>query len=216
VNVGEGACACYWLEETNRYHRFLRRYSSSMKRPCVDGGFHNAARRLDTVARKKQPASGDSWKHDDPRWPTTCLKCGYVFQDDDYWQLSIEQIWRVTATADASYVQVGQRFVLSFGKGSRPEHAPPGALWNGTWMPDLYRGSDGIALIARCPNGSDWTVDGEATGGGHWTRSGDPRDPSTLVVSPSIAIGKAGTEGYFHGFLGSNGAAPGHFTGHLG
>jgi hypothetical protein len=57
----------------------------------------------------------------------------------------------------------------------------------------------------------DWMVDAPSTSGGHWHRDGDPRDPPSLTVSPSIAAGEPGTPGYYHGHL-----QAGQLTGHLG
>ena len=55
------------------------------------------------------------------------------------------------------------------------------------------------------PDGSpgtphDWPVDAPSSGGGHWTRSGDPR-ACNITASPSIAIGEPGKPGFYHGFL---------------
>ena len=69
---------------------------------------------------------------------------------------------------------------------------PLGMLTHSDWRPfghndDRY--DDGINLVAVCPNGLIWDVDGPAVRDGEvthhaWTRSGDPRQPSTLTVAP--------------------------------
>lgn len=61
-------------------------------------------------------------------------------------------------------------------------------------------------ISVLCPNGAEWCVDARSSNGDGWQVSGDP---PLLVVTPSIQV-----PGY-HGFLGSNGAPPGHFTGNL-
>lgn len=82
--------------------------------------------------------------------------------------------------------------------------APPGMLLDAHWYP-CEPGPDGIKLMAALPNGLLWCVDGQATGGGGWTRTGDPRQPETLTCSPSIVAGD------YHGFL-----QGGRFTDDLG
>jgi hypothetical protein len=94
-------------------------------------------------------------------------------------------------------------------------NAEPGALWSALWMRDSARVNpgkpdDSIWLAARCPSisggyGNDWQVDAAASGGGFWTRTGDPRNPPSLSVTPSIQTGD------YHGFL-----TQGVFTDHVG
>ncbi len=67
--------------------------------------------------------------------------------------------------------------------------------WSGTRPP--------IAVI--CPNGVEWCVDAKSSNGHGWRVEGSVED-GTLKCSPSIAV-----PGY-HGWLGINGAQPGHFT----
>lgn len=67
------------------------------------------------------------------------------------------------------------------------------------------KGPDGIALVVVLPPAKEdtrsnwWHVDGPSRNNGEpgpgWTRTGDPRNPPSLSVSPSIL-----TDGY-HGFL---------------
>ena len=58
-------------------------------------------------------------------------------------------------------------------------------------------------LIVLCPNGREWCVDAKSSNGEGWKVQGEP---PKLIVTPSIQV-----PGY-HGWLGSNGAAPGVFS----
>jgi len=115
----------------------------------------------------------------------------------------------------------GERFTL--------RDAPPGAMWDATWMQaDQRTGPDGITLVVRLPNGSDWMVDGECSnctrtqwgpkevdgkmcdkvwlGRTHycWVRHGDPRT-GTIHVDKNGDTCSAGAGsiwiGNYHGFL---------------
>ena len=61
-------------------------------------------------------------------------------------------------------------------------------------------------MCVVCPNGEQWEIDRWSSNGTGWTVTGDL---PLISVSPSIVV-----DGY-HGFLGSNGAPPGQFTGDL-
>lgn len=84
---------------------------------------------------------------------------------------------------------------------------PPGAMLDATWWHDVpsWVGADGIALMVVLPpehhrsdngevdnRGNWWHVEGPSRGAdGHlngpgWARTGDPRNPPTLSVTPSI------------------------------
>ena len=58
-------------------------------------------------------------------------------------------------------------------------------------------------IVVLCPNGAEWCVDAKSSNGMGWTVVGEP---PLLSCTPSIDV-----PGY-HGFLGINGAPPGHFT----
>jgi hypothetical protein len=199
----------YWLEPTDTVAVGLRRYHSD---PTPDGvvpawtcemGYHaalawtgEAPARFEEDGWRRHIALADDTPHNDPRWPTECGKgCGYQFTDDDRWQP-----WQ-----DLLYLRpdTGQRYTI------HPTGAPPGvaritpgASYDAWWYPDAWRGADGIALVVICPNGphNEWGVDRPATGGGRWTRSGDPRR-AEVTASPSIAVGDPAKPGYYHGFL---------------
>lgn len=124
----------------------------------------------------------DAPPHDDPRWPTKCDKCDYVFKDTDYWQIFSDWIYANTETGE----EVAFRDL------------PVGAMYDADWYPDDYRGSDGLALTVILPDKTPWTIDGYASPEGQprvphaWTRTGTPPKVS---ASPSIL-----TKGY-HGWL---------------
>lgn len=199
-----GLVACYWLTPLPRAAVYLRRYTPG-RHDCPGGhGYHDASQ---YIGRQPLPhgthgyVRGAAPPHDDTRWPTRCAACGYTFAEDDVWQHGQHRLWAPPGS-EAS---------------CRPLHEwGPGALYDATWYPDAWRGADGIALVARCPNGMDWTVDHVSSSGGRWQRTGDPRQPGTLQVQPSIAIGEPGSPSYYHGWLGVHGTPPGHFSAHLG
>lgn len=58
-------------------------------------------------------------------------------------------------------------------------------------------------ICVVCPNGEQWEIDRKSSNGTGWIVCGELPN---IIVSPSIAV-----NGY-HGFLGTNGAAPGQFT----
>jgi hypothetical protein len=202
---------CFWLEPTGRARLALRRFtfSPSEHRPegTGRGGWHacpqskygcNATVDLDDFIRLRFKEEGDYGRvllevpkgrrpgHRDPRWPTVCDACAEPFPAGAHWQ--------VNQTEEYERADGGLEYVHSYA-------GPPGALLHLRWGWNMSRdgqrnmGADGISLGAYCPNGMLWQVDHEATGGGRWTRTGDPRDPPSLTVSPSIVAGD------YHGFL---------------
>lgn len=60
-------------------------------------------------------------------------------------------------------------------------------------------------ISVLCPNGMEWCVDQVSSNGTGWVVTGSLED-GTLTASPSIDV-----PGY-HGWLGINGPAPGHFS----
>jgi hypothetical protein len=210
------ATPTYWLEATDLVSVGLRRYRSSGGAgfTCEDG-YHSALvftgeapavfNNVDEFDRRTiapRPAT----PHDDAAWPTHC-QCGYEFVEDDEWQDWQELIYQRSDT--------GERFTLrskqAYDIGGFPA-APPGACWDAWWMPGNWRGPDGIALMVRCPNGSDWHVDGRASNCGRpddkvhkcWVRHGDPRAANVTVDKDgdTCAAGAGSIQaGDYHGFL---------------
>lgn len=185
---------CYMLEPTGQQRRFLRRYSrTSGSGWTCETGWHEARVFLDEVPDEKKPI-GDSWPHDDERWPSTCGKCDYAFSEDDQWQLFVESLYKRSDNDELTTIR----------------DAPPGAMWYADWLSiDRWKGPDGRTLMCKTPGG-EWMIDGQASNctlpndAEHrcWVRSGEP---------PKVTAGKTGRTcsagagsiacGSYHGFL---------------
>lgn len=157
---------CFFLELHGSKERNLRRYGGPGV--CPERGYHHAMVLIDVVAEDAPYV--DDHPHDDPLWPKACA-CGYVFSDDDHWQVFDERLFVRRDTGEVTTL----------------EKAPVGAMWYADWF-ENYRGPDGHCLVVRTPGG-DWIVDMPATrpGGKPWTRTGTPPD---VTAHPSICIGK--------------------------
>lgn len=206
----------FFLEPTDREHRWLRRYVSSSAHTCektgsycdgmVDFGesdiLYTADGYISDRDRDKPPAS-------DPRWPARCAACGRPFGPGDPYQLFGRQIH--------VHLGTGLRCAL--------DDAPPGACWNAWWIGHRTKdepehpvgcghniGPDGRSLIVRCPDGHDWLIDSRAANctrkddNAHfcWVRHGRPED-GTLHVDKngntcSAGAGSIQTQAW-HGFL---------------
>lgn len=220
---------CYWMEDTGTAEIGLRRYATPVKGEfdCA-GGYHQAfawlGLRVDRPRRTVEQSDGSSYEvyddlfeadPNDERWPVACDVCGtYSFTAADF-----KQTWHETI------------FVLSDGSEASTHwaHHPPGvayagagAMWDAWWLKDFGNLNpvrpDGIHLMVRCPNmakdsagDQDWAVDVKATGGGYWSRIGDPHDPRSVTVRPSISIGDPSSPGHYHGWL-----SAGVLTDHIG
>jgi uncharacterized protein YndB with AHSA1/START domain len=158
-------------EETGRYLRTLRRYSSDGNHTaCPVSGYHNASADIGEIGPDEAAeASGDSWPHDDARWPKTC-ECGYEFTADDRWQRNDRRIFRLPD---------GTEFALwgSFGK-----VAPPGTMIRATWY-DKHAEQPGESWLISLPDGGEWITTQRASGGGHWEVTGTA---PAITASPSI------------------------------
>lgn len=111
----------------------------------------------------------------DGRWPMACDGCGEPFADGDEWQVGQEPLY---VAPDGGVYTVREM--------------PPGALWD-SWY--SWKGPDGRSLCLTLPpeGGYDfWPIDGPASGGGGWTRSGEL---PLITVRPSILTPR------FHGVL---------------
>lgn len=193
------ATQTYWLDPTDRVQLSLRRYA----RRTDPGHYHDASvwfeecRALygDDGYRSGSTCDDDVPPHGDPRWPLVCdAGDGYEFTPDDEWQVFAEQMMR---RADGTLVSV--------------RDAEPGACWDAWWLHGMWPRADGIALMVKCPNGQDWTVDSEASnctrpGEPHecWVRHGDPRECRVTVDKDgdTCAAGAGSIlAGDYHGFL---------------
>ena len=225
---------CFLLLPTDTVRRWLRRYTGHRKQgsrgewTCA-AGWHQAMVLFDEAAavweerveREGPPRvvlrtvthrETERPPEDDPRWPTTCEKCVYVFDDEDAKQFFYDLIYRRKDTGALTTLR----------------DAPPGAMWDAWWLRGLSGGQvlggpadDGRRLMVKCPNGREWFIDGRASNctkpkdDQHrcWVRHGEPPD---LVVDKRGVTCQAGAgsilAGDYHGFLGSHGAQPGWFT----
>lgn len=204
---------CFMLNHTDRAWLSLRRYANGHDgaegTKCVGPlGYHNAHGPVEVVSGFV--IKEDHWHHpseyykaelpapDDPRWPTKCEHCDYIFQSKD------NSMW----FTDHIYVaDDGREFSL--------RNAPPGAMWNCWWYPEQWRGPDGLSLMVVCPNGRQWLIDGQAsnctdkkdigpfaTSHRCWVRHGTP--PLITVDKNGRTCGAgAGSiqAGDYHGFL---------------
>jgi len=155
---------------------YLRRYASAMDGgkicPCDGMTYHNA----DTlISETDEPverfyelvAEREASHYDgDERWPTHCA-CGYAFTDADERQVNHKRRW----STGSGLPELGDLF----------------------WVPWHYSGTPHLHAI--CPDGRLWNVDGVASNGPGWTRTGEP---PAITCSPSIWTDM--DKGY-HGFL---------------
>lgn len=129
---------------------------------------------------------------DDPRWPVKCDYCSHTFSDSDEsplpylapggtYRIWTEVIYRRPTPNGARYY--AQRLL------------PPGAMYDAPWhRPFGHIGPDGLSLTVQLPPGhlSFWCIDGNATDGGRWTRTGTPPN---VTANPSIKTSD------YHGWL---------------
>ena len=208
-----GPVKTFWLERTDQVAVGLRRYSRGEGGSTCADGYHHALVYTGLEPAEYRESNGyrtlairPDVAHDDPRWPHTCAQlCGYEFTDDDQWQEWQEQVYRRTDTGEL-------RVLHQSAPAPEAPAAEPGATWDAWWMPENWKGADGIALMVRCPDGHDWHVDSRASNCGlpddnvHkcWVRHGDPRECRVTVdkngVTCSAGAGSIQTPNW-HGFL---------------
>lgn len=204
----------FWMEPTGLVRLALRRYDRGSADSTTHNGFafhYNKLWLPDVVEDERDPDKFRNldWMEykyrpprEDPRWPEKCINCDYLFADDDRRQLWTSDLWKRTDN--------GEYRVNDFDHPDDIPTAEVGASWDSFWLKDVlgHRNPDEIVFTVRCPPEkiawNDWIVDHQASTGGYWTRTGDPRQ-CNVTATPSIAIGVPGTAGYYHGFL-QNGA----------
>jgi len=173
---------CFFLTPLAEATQSLRRFTfgSSEMCPAKDTWGHDATAAIGTIAfplNDLNGSGGDDFPHDDPRWPKTCSKCGYIFKPDDRWQNNINRLFH-TDVSPICYTLDG---------------APPGAMYYADWYP--WKGPDGRCLVVKTPAG-EWIVDRPPSSGrSAWTRTGTPPN---VTANPSILF--PGPKG-FHGWL---------------
>jgi hypothetical protein len=210
------ATPTFWLERTDTVAVGLRRYHRGGEDAWTcEAGYHSALMFTGEAPAIWRPDE-HSGRHldaqpgtprDDPRWPAAC-RCGYAFTADDEWQDWQELLYLRTDTAELVSLRTRQESDVD-----GPPSAPPGATWDAWWLPDAWRGPDGIAYAVRCPNGQVWHVDGRAANctlpddrvHKCWVRHGDPRECHVTVDKtggPTCAAGAGSIQaGDYHGFL---------------
>ena len=168
------------------------------------GHYHRAEVHLERVeqpVRREIGSDSDrmpNTRDDSLPWPTICDGCSHTFTDAAHRSATVHRVWHRPDT--------GEEFV-------RPRDAGPGAMWNAEWMSGVTDTVDGRYMVAICPDGSEWHIDGAAR---NCTRPNEPHDcwprhgePPGLTVDKhpepgrstcSAGAGSIATPGY-HGFL---------------
>lgn len=180
---------CIFIEETNEFKIYYRRYSSGSKcktSTCT----HDYKEEIDIVVSEKQPASSPI---DIDNTKRNKCSCGYEFTKEDDCQKFVDRVYINKAD--------GKKYTLI--------DAPIGAMWYADWMNDIFPGPDGRSLCIRTPGG-DWMVDSIASNCDKpnnkihrcWVRHGTP--PMIHVDKKgntcNAGAGSIGMRNY-HGFL---------------
>lgn len=187
---------CFLLTPTEQVAVSLRRYAIDDAPPCtrrearypgaevVAYTVHDVevevAREVSTL---ESSLDGDrtqrTLQRDDPWWPTACV-CGYLFKDTDPRQENRVRLYRREDTGELMTVDA----------------APAGALYDARFLHHAeYQRNGELSLVCKTPAG-EWYIDGPASNGPGWSRTGTPPD---IVVMPSIGIGSPQR---MHGWLG--------------
>jgi hypothetical protein len=207
----------FWVEPLELERAWLRRYSSadSSRSKCPLFDYHDA-RNLFVDSRPK--ADTPEWAKplaDDSRWPSRC-SCGYTFQPDDERQVFTGRLFQGAPD--------GKLYAIA--------DMPPGAMWDASWLrrsevrdllDEPHTGPDGITLVIKLPDGSEWLIDSECNNctrtqwvskngrlqwGGRthycWVRHGDPRTGVVHVDKKGETCSAGGGSiqtSTWHGFL---------------
>lgn len=139
---------CFLLEVSGERNMYFRRYASATteEKNCPIGlGYHNAEVFFDTIPDTERYIH--DYDHSDSRWPTTC-KCGYIFKEEDEWQIFNSHVYIRKDT--------GERY--------DQQNFPVGATWRVTWYEDMEgcRGLDGQCWGVQTPGGL-WVIDQRAS-----------------------------------------------------
>lgn len=157
---------CFMLHETGRFRIGMRRFVFSSNMDCAKSPSkcHEAFTPALAVRQVAKDAEGHwqtipdtYWPHSDPRWPTKCASCDYLFTDNDEWQVyAVEEL-----VTDDNRLFCRPGFIHTLGL----TPAPAGAMWYANWVPDCWKGPDGHGLAVVCPGGAGhvWHIDGQAS-----------------------------------------------------
>lgn len=159
---------CFLIKQGHQARRSLRRFhfAEEGEEPCPGSArsYHSASVEIGEfpllLSDHNSIASIDSAEYaEDERWPTTCEKCDYVFTGEDQWQVNQHPVY----VADD-----GREMVL--------HEAPPGAIWEATWMGREswgINGGTGPAYVIKLPNGADFMP---GSGASNCDRQGEDHD----------------------------------------
>lgn len=189
---------CKFFEPTDKVATYFRRFCfSNAERPTVDGHYHSAKVFAGYIAIPVNEAISHDIRIDktDSRWPSRC-ECGYVFQDDDQWQIFADRIYICKESGEEHPLR----------------ELPPGAMYYVDHLEGIAErcGPDGKSLIAITPDGHPWNIDGRASNCTMkddkvhkcWVRHGTP--PNITVDKNGhtcrAGAGSIATKKY-HGFL---------------
>jgi hypothetical protein len=150
---------CFMVEGTENVAQFYRRYQHSSDGAACPGkpgkySYHNARNYIGDApviwsahGDCKYISNGSKTVLDktDPRWPTKCDACDYVFTEDDEWQLFVEHIYLRPDTGELY----------------RYRDLPVGAMWYAAWAAEFWTGPDGKSLMVKTPGG-EWQIDSRA------------------------------------------------------
>lgn len=167
--------ACAVIEITDEAMEILRRYAMGTICTSRPGRIHDATKIIGEVVyeRDDEGSFADDFPHDDMRWPVSCI-CRYIFTENDQYQHGFKRLYENSEW-------------LGF-----IEDAPVGCMWDASWLGDTWVGPDGLHLTIKLPDGSEWIIDGPASNGPGWQRTGIP---PRITAQPSIL-----SPGY-HGWL---------------
>jgi hypothetical protein len=191
------------LERTDLFRQVLRRYTYSNRVECQaqPGWGHDASVQLEPLVSIDTDLEGAIFESadNDPRWPTKCAACDYVFTDEEEAQSMAHRLYRKPCGT-----LVGTRDL--------DRSSDAGAMWFVPWYDQIFKPQLEHCLVVLTPGG-EWVVDSQATNctiaddrgqeGHHcWSIEG------TL---PKITVGKRGPTcgagagsilcGTYHGFL---------------
>lgn len=193
---------CFFIEQTTKVRRYLRRYHSNHENELKCTGsmsYHDAMIFMDEIDRGQigRVSLDDTFSHEDPHWPVAC-ECGYVFQEKDEWQLFQQSVFKRQDNQEETTLR----------------EALPGAMWFADWMvhegSGWNKGPDGHCLAVKCPDGHDWMIDSRCSNCDKpddnihkcWCRHGIP---PVITVDKNCTTCNAGAgsiqTGNWHGFL---------------